>query len=158
MQRPAFLTEPKPQDVSQRPTTRFLFSYFKFLGAYIAVGHHMWYSNCTIIRYNNIHTCGNPATCFGLCRTPSGRYWSKKNAIMPEYVGGLPDALKVDENWVIRQRVVVIVYRRFGKPIGPISSVNISVSSSRDPGRWDQVVVISCWRFGKTDTSSWNVG
>jgi len=27
---------------------------------------HIMYSNCTIIRYKNIQTCGSPPTCFGL--------------------------------------------------------------------------------------------
>ena len=27
--------------------------------------YHIYSNNCTIIRYNNILTCGNPATCFG---------------------------------------------------------------------------------------------
>jgi len=35
--------------------------------------------NCTIIRYNNIESCGNPPTCFGLFRPSSGWYSTKKN-------------------------------------------------------------------------------
>jgi hypothetical protein len=48
--------------------------------------HHIHATNCTIIRYNNIHACGNPHSCFGLFRPPSGRHSTKENTILPIYV------------------------------------------------------------------------
>jgi hypothetical protein len=41
-------------------------------------GHSIQSNNCTIIRYNNIKTCGSPPTCFGLFRTSSRMYLTKK--------------------------------------------------------------------------------
>jgi hypothetical protein len=43
--------------------------------------HHMYSINCTIIRYNNIQTCDNPATCFG-----HPGFGTRENTIMAIYV------------------------------------------------------------------------
>ena len=36
--------------------------------------HHIHANNCAVIKYNNIKTRGNPATCFGIFLPSSGRY------------------------------------------------------------------------------------
>jgi hypothetical protein len=46
------------------------------------VSHHTYSSNCTIISYNRIQTCGNPATVFGLLWPSAGRHATSKSAIM----------------------------------------------------------------------------
>jgi hypothetical protein len=47
----------------------------------------LYFNNCTVIRYSNIQTCGNPPTCFGLfsghCQ---GRIQRRKKWVITFYV------------------------------------------------------------------------
>jgi hypothetical protein len=58
-------------------------SFAKYLDERVHWIYHQIYSNkFTIIRCNNIHTCGNPPTCFGLYHPSSVRYSTMKSTIM----------------------------------------------------------------------------
>jgi hypothetical protein len=47
---------------------------------------YIYTNSCTIIRYSDIQTCGNPPTCFDLFRPSSERYSTKKNMLMASYI------------------------------------------------------------------------
>jgi len=48
--------------------------------------HHTYSNNCTIIRYSNILTCGNPPTYFGLFWPSLMRSSTIKNTVMTIHV------------------------------------------------------------------------
>ena len=67
-----------------RLATRINNKYKLILSMFHAVRQVNIYSNkCTVIRYNNIRTCGKTPTCFGIFRPSSRRYATKKDKIKP---------------------------------------------------------------------------
>lgn len=69
--------------VFQKCHTLWTFFDFKIIPILCSkTSYYIYCSNCTIIRCNNLQICGIPTTCFSLFQPSSGRYSTKKNAIM----------------------------------------------------------------------------
>jgi len=59
---------------------------------------HTYSNNCTIIRYNTILTCGNPATCFGQFQGGIQQKYA-----MTSYTVGVPLALKDIDVFIVME-------------------------------------------------------
>jgi len=55
-------------------------------GIILKMYQHIYTYNSTIIRYNDIPTCGKPITRFGIFRLSSEKYATKENTIIAGFV------------------------------------------------------------------------